>query len=152
MSEQIAASVLTATFDAAILQNAGLNVDVALAMAVGGSARVVVRAITIVSEENLAWDVLFWGKSTHGASYDGDTYIGHWSFAAVEAITYTGDTLTAYRYFIPDLDLPYQDLDAVNANRQPQLHITLVPRGAAHVIHKNIAITFYVSPETAWAS
>ncbi len=152
MSQQIAANVLSATFDPALAQNAGLNVDVALPLAVGGSARLVIKSLGIVSEENLAWDILFWGKAVHGATYDTDTYLGHWAFVAGDAIQYSSDEIAnAYRYFIPGLGQPYQDLDAVNARVQPMLHITLVPRGAAHVIHKKLMLTFFLVPEVAWS-
>ncbi len=153
MAMQIAARILAATFDPALAQNTGQNVDVAIPSSIGSGARCLVNSILIVSEENLAFDILFFGKATHGTTYDTDSYLGHWAFAAGDAITYTGDEISAaYRYWIPDLDLPYEDQDAgASVNHTPHLHITLVPRGAAHVIHKKISVVFNLQPDTAWS-
>lgn len=153
MSMQIVARIPFATFDAALAQDAGLNVDVGVPLALGQNMRLIVQGIVIVAEENLAWDILFWNKAVHGATYDTDQYIGHWPFQTTDAIQYSNDAVSgAFRYQITGLGLPYQDLDTqVKGGAAPKLHITLVPRGAAHVIHKKLSISFDLSPEVPWS-
>lgn len=155
MSMQIAVNVLSATLAQAVSENAGLDINAAIASAIGGlgNARCLIKSIKIVSEENLTWDLLFFGSATHGATYDTDTYLGHYVFQSSGAIQYSNDPLSgAWRYFVPDVDLPYQDLDAEQPQPYaPRLHMTLVPRSADHVVNKKVVITVYIAPEVPWS-
>jgi hypothetical protein len=152
MSMQITAEILSATLLPAITAETAKDVDVGLDLAMGQNARLIVQGIVIVSEENLAWDVLFWGRSVHGATVDACTYLGHYAFATTDAIPAL-DSISGWMYSIQGIGLPFQDLDQqTKAGRSPTfLHISLVPRGADHVVNKKIHITFFLSPEVPWS-
>lgn len=153
MSMQIAVQVPSAVLDAAIAQNAGLNLEVSLPPNLGGygNARSIIKSIVLVAEENLDWDLLFFGTTTHGLTYDTDTYLGHALLAAASAIQFSTDAIaSAWRYAVQDVDLPYANLNTPSQGGG-LLHLTVVPRNAAHVIHKKIIITLYLAPEVPWS-
>ena len=119
-------------FTAAIAQNAGTNLDLAMttpnpvALAgIGGDCRGQLRSLSIASVENLAWEVWLWSSTTHGtAALSTVAMIGRWTFVAADGVRIagTGD----YYYYVDGLDVPVWDADKTG-----KLHLTLVNRSAA---------------------
>jgi hypothetical protein len=164
------ATAVKANFLAAQANGAGVNVDVPIPGSVGstfGNARCIIRDIILIAEENLSWELWLWSSATHPTNRDNDPWLGRWTFAAADAVTETSDPSTSYRYFIPDLNIPYWDDDTdvqtvegaqgAGADRftgltrktaNGSIHMTLIPRGAAHVINKEVVIKFACEP---WA-
>lgn len=119
-------SVSTTHFTGALATNAAETEDIALPGAlagVNGNARGEIRSITIISQQNLAWELEFWRSATHGATIDADKFIGRWTFAAVDGVQEAG--AGNFRYYIDGLDIPYDDADGTG-----KLHISLVNRDA----------------------
>ena len=138
-----------------IAQDAGFDFDIPVPVAAGnnfGATRVRINSIIILSAENLAWEVWLWSKSAReGAGYDADSWLGRWSFVTTtDAVRKTGDAI--YRYFIPDLDIPYVDEDAADGvnTTTGNLHLTIIPRGAAHVAGQDLVVKVTMVPEIAW--
>ena len=69
----------------AIVQNAEERENISLPAALGGRIRLV--GARIISDENLAWELMFWAKDSFsggapGADLDLDTFLGKWLFTA----------------------------------------------------------------------
>jgi len=147
---QIEATAVAATFDAAIAQDAGLDFDVPIPGAIGapyGSAQCMIKGLVLVAEENLSWELWLWSKAARaGASYNVDSWLGRWTFLAADAVRVSGNT--RYYYFVPSLEVPYRDDDVADVNGL--LHCTLIPRGAAHVIHKLLLVKIYCQSAVPW--
>lgn len=120
-------SVMGTHFTTEIVQNAGEDESLTLPAClagINGNARGAVRSISIVSDENLAWEVQFWRSGTHGATVDALKWIGRWSFIATDAVRLAG--AGSYLYYIDGLDIPY-----IDADNSGKLHVTLTNRSAA---------------------
>jgi hypothetical protein len=115
-------------FTGAIAQNAAEYESITLLGAlagINGNARGQVRSITVISDENLDWEILLFRKNTFGtADLDADSFIGRWSFVAADAVRIAG--AGSYYYYIDGLDVQYTDDD--NTGR---LHVALINRSAA---------------------
>lgn len=151
MPELIQTTVLSATFIGAIAQDNAASANIPIPMAIGSQGRCRLNSLVLLAEENLSYEIHVWASATHGATVDTDQWLGRWTFLASDAVIITGDALLLYRYFIPDLDLAYEDTDAVSSPNPAKLHISLVPRGAAKTINKKIVLKFFLAPETAYA-
>lgn len=127
---------------AALAQNDGLDLTMTMlpdgtapapgyvdpGLGAGGSARSRLKSLSIVSVENLDWEVWLWGTGTFNgsASDPGAVYpFGRWAFVAANAKQIGGSGL--YYYYIDGLDVPYADLSP----RQGCVHLTLVNRSVA---------------------
>jgi len=84
-----------------------------------------IRSITIVSKENLAWEVAFYDSDafTH-ANPDSDHFIDSHRFAEGDGLQEGGTGL--FRYAVSGLDIPYVDTNSTN-----ELHVSLINRSAA---------------------
>lgn len=137
-------TVSTVDYLPALAQNAGANANITLAGAlagVNGNSRVRLKNISIISVENLSWEIWFFTANTFQTTIDADTFLGFWSFAASDAkrIAATG----LYYYYVEDLDVPYLDTDNTG-----KLHMTLVNRSAASkTANAGGAITIKVTAE-----
>lgn len=118
-------------FRAAIAQNAKTDLDFTLPptlAGVNGDARSLLKSLTIVSIENLAWELWLWRSATHatltgGVTAAGSNVIGRWTFAAGDGIQdVTGDFI----YYIDGLEIPVTDDDKTG-----KLHLSLVNRSVA---------------------
>lgn len=115
-------------FTTELVQNAAENEDVVLdgALAgVNGNARNIVQTITVISDQNLAWEIALYGKDTFagGTDLDANTILCHHAFAAADGAQVGG--AGSYVYFVDGLNLPYQDED-----HSGELHIQLINRSA----------------------
>jgi hypothetical protein len=82
----------------------------------------VVRRVVVISKENLAWEVMLFGKDTFDtASPNTDQYLCSKIFSAGDGRRIAGAGL--YRYDSGDVHLPYSDLDVSG-----ELHIALANR------------------------
>lgn len=84
--------------------------------------RCVILDVTVLSDQNLAWDVYFWSTDAFdNADLDLDSAIGKVSFVVAdgEQIGGTG----AYRYHANGLAIPYNDEDETG-----ELHVSVVNR------------------------
>ena len=129
----------TVQFTGALAQNAISAVDLALPPSVQGSdyrGAVIVRSITIVSVQNLAWEVQFRRLTTNvSTDPNTDVYLGRWSFVATDAVQNAG--AGDYLYYIDGLAIPVRD-DGYGG----VLHLVLVNRSAAA---KNAGATGYIT-------
>lgn len=118
----------SAQFRASIAQNAKSDLDLALPTTlagVNGDARGSLRSLTIVSIQNLAWELWLWESATHSTltaavTAAGSNVIGRWTFAAGDGIQ---DISGDFIYYIDGLDVPYFDADKTG-----KLHLSLVNR------------------------
>jgi hypothetical protein len=124
-------SLATVNFLSALATNAGQYEDLALPQALGAGrvARCRLRSITLVSTENLAWELWLLSK-TGGttANADTDPTRGFWSWAAGDAKRVAGAGL--FHYYIDGLDVAYEDEDRAGgaAGTDAYLHCCLVNR------------------------
>lgn len=119
----------SAQFRGALTTGSGADLDLVLPSSlkgINGNARAQLRSLTIISIQNLAWELWLWGSTTHttltaGVTSAGSNVIGRWTFAATDAVqdNNTGD----FVYYIDGLDVPYVDLD-----NSGKLHLTLINR------------------------
>jgi len=94
-----------------------------------GSARMRIRSLTVISVENLAWEVWLWAKDTFatgaGTFPTGQVFpLAKYSFQAGDAVRIAAAGL--YYYNLNGIDLPYEDADASG-----ELHLMLINRSAA---------------------
>lgn len=124
----------TTHFLGAAVQNAALveNLDVKAmlggdgeGLAAGRHMRSRLHEIRIISAQQLAWEIELWGKAAGigGAAIDAEFFLGKFAFASGDGTNATGDTF--FHYWVPGLDLSYQDLDLTG-----QVHIRLINRSA----------------------
>lgn len=109
----------------ALAQNAGEDLSLQVqSAAVGQRVDSIIRNITIVSVEDLNWELWFWGRNTFNEpTPDIDTFIASWLFAvAGKQIGGAG----LYHFYVDGLYIPYKDLDQTS-----RIHMTLVCRSAA---------------------
>ncbi len=87
----------------------------------------VIESVTLLAEENLDWEVHFWGSDAFDdADLDADFWTDFVAFAAADAASIANAIPGTFRYAATGLSIPYQDRDATT-----ELHVSLVPRGAA---------------------
>lgn len=114
-------------FTGEILQNAAEeeNIEVPQALqGMNGTVRAIVRAVNIISDENLAWELWFFQNDLFQESnLDNDRFTGKYTFAAADAVRIGGTG--AYYYYKDTLAIPYEDLDKTG-----ELHVALVNRSA----------------------
>lgn len=143
--EQPVTSKSTVNFTEALAQNAASAMNALTLPA--KTAWWFIRAITIVSVENLAWELwLFKSATSFTANVDSDGFIGAWAFSAIAAqgVGYPVAGNLLYRYYVDGNMLPYFDADQMvytNGTLAPgvtpqgpanaKLHVKLVNRSAA---------------------
>lgn len=116
-------------FTGAIAQDAEERENIVLPQALGSAnfrrARSRLKALRILSDQNLAWEIDLYGKDTFGdpADLDSNSWIGRWGFQAADGLRIAG--AGPYLYYIDGLDVPYEDQDATG-----ELHVSLVNRSA----------------------
>lgn len=116
----------------------------------GAWGRTLIRSIEIVSKENCAWQV-DWFSSSLGVTTDPDTdnWLGRWGFAQADGQQLNGAGL--WRYVIPEIVEPYQDLQHANADQPQYLHLMLTNQTGSTVDKSALAagavkIIFVVEP------
>lgn len=115
-------------FTGEIVQNASEAENIALPAAldgVNGNARGIIRAVTLISDQGLDWELYFFGSDLFGeADLDADGYLGRCKFtASTDGIQLGGSG--SYYFYKEGLEIPY--LDADNSG---ELHVALVNRSA----------------------
>lgn len=128
-------------FIAGIAQNAAdtANLVPPGSLAAGGHCRSIIRGISILSDQNLAWELKFFNTNafnTGAADLDTVPFIGGWGFQAGDGtqIAATGP----YYYYIDGLYIPYHCTDfdehgtfvAGAKKPQGQVHVMLINRSA----------------------
>ena len=115
-------------FTGAIAQNASEEENVVLPVTlkgINGNARIRLKGMHIISDENLDWEVWLFGNDLFQESnIDNDRFLGRWSFVAADGLRIAGTG--AYYYAIDGLDVEYVDLD-----NSGEIHVALVNRSAA---------------------
>lgn len=118
-------SISASHFAATIAQDAGANADIPIldqGLSAGRRCRAILRGISILSQQNLAWELWLFSKATYQTGViDTDSFRGFWSFAAGDAKRIAGAGF--YYYYVDGLYVPYEDDSALG-----QLHATLVNR------------------------
>lgn len=111
------------------------NIDPAKDLAAGGAGaglsagkhcRSRLHELRILSVQNLAWAIELYGSATGiaGSDIDAEKFLGRFEFAAADGKKDTADTF--YKYWVPGLDLSYEDLD-----KSGKVHLRLVNIDAA---------------------
>lgn len=125
----------TAQFTAALAQNNGIDLDLLMSgnatppqptalAGVNGDTRGNLKSLTIISVQNLAWELIAWESATHGTVAAGTVqFIGRWTFVASDGVQIGG--AGDFYYYIDGLDEPL-----VDADKTAKLHFTLVNRSA----------------------
>jgi hypothetical protein len=124
----------TLHFTDAIAQNAGELEHVRLeeTIAAGRHCRSIIRHLTILSTQQLAWEVVLLNRrAALGTTLAASGFLSAYRFTASEGKLYTGSAW--YHYFAANVDLPYNDLDFENValsaiERGGNLHLLLVNR------------------------
>lgn len=125
----------TGDFQGTLAQNAAAVLRKALPAALGGRARL--RGVSISSVQNLDWEVQLYRTYNGGTPYavppggtiDDIQLAGKYRFFAADGGQVAGTG--PYFYYIDGLDIPYHDLDSVNASGAslpPFLNLVLVNR------------------------
>lgn len=122
----IAKSLRGTQFRGAIAQNAAITENIQPPGYADGPMAARVRAITIISLENLAWELWFFASALfqQAADIDTDGYLGKYTFAAGDGLRIAAAGY--YYYYIGGLDIPLDDTTDTGA-----LHLALVNRSAA---------------------
>ena len=133
----------------AIVQNAGANETITVPWA-DAPLSLTLTGISVLSDQNLAWEFNFWNSALFGSSsnMDLDGWIGLWGFAAADGqqIAATGN----YRYYIDGLEIPLWNSSANGTSTMQELYVSLVNRSATS---KNagatgeIVVTFHVQAQ-----
>lgn len=130
-------TVSTTDLTAACAQNAMITVDIQNnAIGAGGSCRGRIKALIITSDQNLAWEVNYFGTAdfvTLATVFETVHLMGRYAFAVGDGLQIAG--AGPFYYYIDGLDIAYEDLDITSKARNPQaavgkLHIGLVNRSA----------------------
>lgn len=136
-------------FLAGCAQDAGIAADLPVPKAVArqGDVSAAIWGITILSVQNLAWEVWAFARDTGPSGVIAtEAFLGRWTFSTADAVRVAGAGL--YHYSKMGLDIPYRDLDLSG-----ELHLLLVNRSAAA---KNanatgaVKVTITLQPTTAW--
>lgn len=122
-----------------LFQNEACNISLKLhgQVAPGVSPRadeVLIRSITILSIQNLAWDINIYTKDTRNTEdIDADTFLDYVSFTAANGLQTTPNVGgTAYRYQSRDLNIRYRDMDAVEeTSTTSEIHLQIVNRSTS---------------------
>jgi hypothetical protein len=112
-------------FVLALGSGAADDADILFPMAIGagGHSRCRIRHLTVLSKDNCAWEVLFYGKQLRASGDPStDSFRSRYRFSASDAIQRNG----LWYYYVPDIDMPYEDED-----RTGTLHMTLINRSSA---------------------
>lgn len=133
-------TISTTHFTGALAQNAAAveNIDAATLTNTPGTAgagltagkhtRCRVHGVRIISKENLAWELEFWGASVlgtpGGTDIDKEFFFGKFGFLAADGSQATGDTF--YHYYVPVMEICYADVDMTG-----KIHLRLINRSAA---------------------
>ena len=120
-------------FTAAAAQNAMLTADlINPSVGAGGNARSRIKALTIISDQQLAWEVNFFARNTYmtlQADIDLVFFLGRFAFQAGDGTQIAG--AGPFLYYVDGLDIPYLDLDgATPPAHVGQIHVGLVNRSA----------------------
>lgn len=109
------------------------NIVLPAAISAGLHCRSRLRAIALISDQNLNWEIFLWGRDTFGdpADFDLNSFIGRWRFDQGDGVQIAG--AGPFYYYVDGLDVPYEDLD-----NSGELHISLVNR---HATAKNAGAT-----------
>lgn len=93
------------------------------------SRRYLIRAVRVVSVQNLGMNFQFYGAST-GVTADVDTnrFISSFGFVAGQGVRYNSAGL--YLYYVDGLAIPYYEDGAGNAVARPSLNVVLQIQGA----------------------
>ncbi len=125
----LAATDPAAHFLGAQAQNVLATENVLLPFSIGAGmhARAVIRHLTIVSVQQLAWEVAFFGRSTfHNALVGPNSFLARFRFSSSEGVQYGSGP---YCYHAANIDLPYADRDIDQGpQRGGQLHLLLTNR------------------------
>lgn len=113
-------------FRATLAQNAALFLSLDVnSFGVGQRVDAIIKAIQILSVENLAWEIWFFRNALQDpANADTNRWMGYWTFVAGGAVRIGAAGL--YHYYIDGLGLPYQDEDQTG-----KIHMALINRSAA---------------------
>jgi len=117
----------TVDFTGSIAQNAMATAAISLPAGLtgmNGQVELALLGVVIVSKQNLAWELDFWGDSNYDeATPDADKYLGRWSFSSDVGLQIGGSGL--YRYYVDGLEIPLWDLE-----KSGKLFVGLVNRSA----------------------
>lgn len=137
-------------FTGAIAQDAEERENITLpeAIAAGRHCRSRLSSITLITDQNLNWELFLWGRNTFGdpSDFDLNSFIGRWRFDIADGVQIAG--AGPFYYYEDNLIIPYEDLDMLG-----QLHVSLVNRTATA---KNVGATgevvvkFGLEPTTGW--
>lgn len=130
-------TISTTHFTGALAQNAAATADLDVpaltntpgvagaGLTAGKHCRCRVHGVRIISKQNLAWELEFWGASVlgtpGGSDIDKEFFLGKFAFVAADGSQATGDTF--YHYFVPVLELSYMDIDMTG-----KVHLRLINR------------------------
>lgn len=142
-------------FAATLAQNAALSLSLPLpeAIAAGRQCECLIRGITVVSYDALAWEFQFFQNNRFAqpgnvfggvpAGVGGDGFLGYWAFGAGDGVRIGGAGL--YYYYIDGLGIYYNDDDQLG-----NLNVLLVNRSAggktANALATPFRATFNLEP------
>ena len=136
-------------FIAGCAQDAGIAADLVVPKAVArqGDVSASLWGITILSVQNLAWEVWAFARDTGPSGVIAtEVFLGRWTFSAADAVRVGGAGL--YHYSKTGLDIPYRDEDLTG-----ELHLLLVNRSVAAKnagVTGAVKVTVILQPTTAW--
>lgn len=112
-------------FTEALVTNAAATANLVVPAnltSLGQQTRARISSVAIISAQNLAWEIWFFGKNLfQEADIDADTFLGRATFAANDGSRIAG--AGAYYYFSAPSGILYQDQD-----NDRQIHVMLINR------------------------
>lgn len=133
--QAIIRSISTVNFIGAANQNDPLSEDLLFPHEHRHSREAIIESVGLISVQNLAFDVLFFGSTTKFTTIDLDTFIARISFLPADGVNFTGQAL--FYYALTNLQINYRDVDAADVDAAA-LHVVLVNKSAAA---KNAGVT-----------
>ncbi len=124
----------TLHFTEALAQNAYEveNIRLEESIAAGRHCRSILRHVTIVSVQALAWEVVLFNRRAFAVDILGNSsFLASWRFSADNGKQY--GTSTLYHYHASNIDLPYWDADFIDQtlprdHQGGNLHVMVVNR------------------------
>jgi hypothetical protein len=113
-------------------QSVAEHLPIISAVSAGMHSRSIIRHLVFFSVQNLAWELVFFGRRTlTGASLGEDSFLASYRFTASDGVQYAANA--AFVYQATNVDLPYADFDVEDpsiplADRGGKWHVLLINR------------------------
>lgn len=128
-------------FTGALAQNASATANLVppMAIAAGGHCRARLHSIAIVSDQQLAWELMLFSTNSFATSSDLDQvgFLGKWAFIEADGVQIAG--AGPFLYYIDGLDIAYKCTDF--DDHSTFIAGAKIPAGQVHLMLVNRSVT-----------